>query len=54
MKFLKRMLEAFIDLAAGGGILYAGMYIGYGLYRCLQGAGAVFESAVTTLWSFTF
>ena len=54
MKFLKRMFEAFIDLAACGGVLYAGMCIGYGLYRFLQGAAAAFDSAVTTLWSFTF
>ena len=35
MKFLKRMLDAFIDLAAFAGVLYAGMYIGYGLYWIL-------------------
>jgi hypothetical protein len=36
MKFLKRLLDAFIDLAACGGVLYAGMYIGYGLYKILH------------------
>jgi hypothetical protein len=35
MKFLNGMLDAFIDLAACGGVLYAGMYIGYVLYRIL-------------------
>jgi hypothetical protein len=29
MNFLKRMLDAFIDVAACGGILYVGIHIGY-------------------------
>ena len=36
MKFLIRMLDAFIDLAACGGILYVGIHIGYLLYGILN------------------
>jgi hypothetical protein len=36
MKFLTRMLDAFIDVAASGGILYVGIHIGYLLYAILN------------------
>jgi hypothetical protein len=36
MKFLTRMLDAFIDVAASGGILYIGIHIGYLLYAMLN------------------
>jgi hypothetical protein len=35
MKFLTRLLDAFIDLAACGGILYVGTHIGYLLHSIL-------------------
>ena len=36
MNFLIRMLDAFINLAACGGILYVGIHIGYLLYGILN------------------
>jgi hypothetical protein len=36
MNFLRRMLDAFIDVAASGGILYVGIHIGYLLYAILN------------------
>jgi hypothetical protein len=36
MQFLRRMLDAFIDVAASGGILYVGIHIGYLLYAILN------------------
>ena len=35
MNFLRRLLDAFIDLAACGGILYVGIHIGYLLHGLL-------------------
>jgi hypothetical protein len=35
MKFLTRLLDAFIDVAACGGILYVGIHIGYLLHAFL-------------------
>ncbi len=35
MKFLTRMLDAFINVAACGGILYVGIHIGYLLHAIL-------------------
>jgi hypothetical protein len=35
MKFLIRLLDAFIDVAACGGILYLGIHIGYLLHAIL-------------------
>ena len=36
MNFPRRLLEAFIDVAASGGILYIGIHIGYLLYAILN------------------
>jgi hypothetical protein len=35
MNFLTRLLDALIDLAACGGILYVGIHIGYLLHSIL-------------------
>ena len=35
MKFLIRLFDAFIDVAACGGILYVGIHIGYLLHAFL-------------------
>jgi hypothetical protein len=36
MKFLTHMLDALIDVASAGGILYIGIHIGYLLYAMLN------------------